>query len=164
MDTGLVKVRSFYRPGAVCVAPEESLREAAKKMRRGAMSCLPVVDGDRIVGIVTERDLVEAVANGAAPAVARVMDYMNDGGPWVGLDDESTDAQVKMLAIGCRHLPVVEADHLVGMVSARDLYLAHARNGEPQEPRVPVAAGAFPGTDQGGWPQEAPPDVDEQLL
>ena len=158
-----MKVRRFYRPGAVCAAPEDSLRDAARKMRRGAMSCLPVMDGNRIVGIVSERDLVEAVANGVGPAVARVMDYMNDDAPCVGLDDDSADAQLKMLAIGCRHLPVVDGDRLVGMVSARDLVLMLARSGQPQEQRVPSLVGALPGTDEGGWPEEAPPDVDEQL-
>ena len=132
-------------------------------MRRGAMSCLPVVDGDRIVGIVTERDLVEAVANGVAPAVARVMDYMNGDGTCVRLDDDSADAQIKMLAIGCRHLPVLDGDRLVGMVSARDLYLMQARNAQPQVQRVPSLVGAMPGTDEGGWPEEPPPDVDEEL-
>lgn len=158
-----MKVRRFYRPGAVCAAPEESLRDAARKMRRAAMSCLPVVDGDRLVGIVTERDLVEAVANGVPPAVARVRDYMNDDGSFVGLDDDSTDAQLKMLAIGCRHLPVVEGGRLVGMVSARDLYLMLAPEAQVQEQRVPSFAGALPGTDLGGWPEEPPPDVDEQV-
>lgn len=157
-----MKVRRFYRPGAVGAMPEESLRDAAKKMRRGAISCLPVVDGDRIVGILTERDLVEAVANGVAPAVARVTDYMNGDGTCVELDDDSADAQIKMLAIGCRHLPVLDGGRLVGMVSARDLYLTLARSGQPQEQRLPSLAGALPGTDQGGWPEEAPPDVDEQ--
>ena len=156
-----MKVRRFYRPGAVTAAPEESLRDAARKMRRGAMSCLPVVHDDRIVGILTERDVVEAVANGAAPAVARVLEYLNDGGSCVGLDDDSADALIKMLAIGCRHLPVVDGGRLVGMVSARDLYLMLARGAQSQEQRVPSLVGALPGTDQGGWPAEPPPDVDE---
>ncbi len=156
-----MKVRRFYRPGAVCTSPEESLRDAAKKMRRGALSCLPVVHEDRIVAIVTERDLVEAAANGAVPTVARVIDYMNDHSSGVALDDDSTAAQLKMLAIGCRHLPVVEDGHVVGMVSARDLYLLQVRGETPVE-RVPAAVGAVPGVDQGGWPEEAPPDVDEQ--
>lgn len=153
-------VRSFYRPGAVCATPEETLRDAAKKMRRGALSCLPVIRDDRMIGIVTERDLVEAAANGALPTVARVMDYMNDHSSGVALDDDSVAAQLKMLAIGCRHLPVVDEGRVVGMVSARDLYLIHARGETPVE-RVPSWVGAVPGTDEGGWPEEAPPDVDE---
>jgi CBS domain-containing protein len=154
-----MKVRRFYRPGAVCAVPNESLREAARKMRRGALSCLPVVDSERVVGIVTERDLVEAVANGAAPAGALVSDYMNDDGSVsVGLDDDSTTAELKMLAIGCRHLPVVDGDRLIGMVSARDLYLMQARTRDP----VPSLTGAALDRDRGDWPDEAPPDVDSE--
>ncbi|HYL56281.1 MAG TPA: CBS domain-containing protein [Gemmatimonadales bacterium] len=154
-----MKVRRFYRPGAVCARPNESLREAARKMRRGGLSCLPVVDGERVVGIVTERDLVEAVARGAAPAGALVTDYMgDDGSVSVGLDDDSTAAELKMLAIGCRHLPVVDRERLVGMVSARDLYLMHARTHELE----PSLAAATLNRDRGDWPDEAPPDVDSE--
>jgi CBS domain-containing protein len=129
-------------------------------MRRAALSCLPVVDRERIVGILTERDLVEAVAKGVTPANAHVTDYMTDGGASIALDDDSTTAELKMLAIGCRHLPVVDGQRLVGMVSARDLYLAEA--GAEVGDRVPVLAGPAPGTGQGGWPEEPPPDVDSE--
>ena len=115
-------------------------------------------DAPPVVGIVTERDLVEAVARGAAPAGALVTDYMGDeGSVSVGLDD-STAAELKMLAIGCRHLPVVDRERLVGMVSARDLYLMQARAHE-LEPSL--AAGTLY-RDRGDWPDEAPPDVDSE--
>ncbi len=141
-----MKVRSFYRPGAVCATPEESLRDAARKMRRGALSCLPVLDGDRVVGIITERDLVDSVANGVAPGVARVMDYMNDDGPFVGLDDDSAETQMKMLAIGCRHLPVVEGGKIVGMVSIGDL-VRHSSESQTFEIRMltDYIHGKYPG-------------------
>lgn len=156
-----MKVRKFYRPGAVLTSPEESLRDAAKKMRRAALSCLPVVHDGKVVAIVTERDIVDAAAKGALPTVARVADYMNDHSSGVALDDDSTAAQLKMLAIGCRHLPVIEGGQVVGMVAARDLYVMEARGETPPE-RVPAAVGAVAGTDEGGWPEEAPPDVDEE--
>lgn len=151
-----MRVRSFYRPGAVCAAAEDTLRDAARKMRRSALSCLPVMEGDRIIGIVTERDLVEAAANGVAPADAHVMDYMNDGSVSVSLDADSATAHLKMLAIGCRHLPVIDGSRLVGMISARDIYLMQFREGLEQP--APVLAGA----DRGGWPEEPPPDVDSE--
>ncbi len=121
-----MKVRVVYRPGAVYATAGESLREAAQKMRSSGQSCLPVLEGARLLGIITERDLVEAVANGVPPAEGCVVDYVNDGSITVGLDDECSVAELKMLAIGCRNLPVVNQGRLVGMVSMRDVILRTA--------------------------------------
>ncbi len=122
-----MKVRRFYRPRAAYVAPTDSLREAARRMRTGGWSCLPVLVDDSVVALITERDLVEAAANGVRPSDAQVNDYMNDGSVTVSLDDDTSAAAMKMLAIGCRHLPVIDAGRLVGMVSARDLFLLAAQ-------------------------------------
>lgn len=151
-----MKVRRFYRPGATCTSPAETLGEAARKMRRSGLSCLAVIDEGQVAGIVTERDVVEAVANGAHPAQARVLDYMNDGSVTVSLDDDSATATLKMLVIGCRHLPVVEGKQLVGTVSARDLHLLLAGDGAR-----PAAVGAVPGAPD-VWPEEASPDADSE--
>lgn len=119
-----MKVRRFFRPSAECVKPWDSLREAAKRMRSGGFSCLPVLVNGEVVGIVTERDMVEAVANTDRTSEAHVVDYMSEGPVTVSLDDDSSVAATRMLAIGCRHLPVMESEKLVGMVSAQDLLLA----------------------------------------
>ncbi len=123
-----MKVRSLYRPGAARVSRTETLREAARQMREAGASCIAVMDGDRFAGIVTERDMVEAVANGVRPAEAHVDDYTNDGGASVHLDEDVTTAALKMLAIGCRHLPVLQGDRLVGTISMRDLFLLTAKS------------------------------------
>jgi CBS domain-containing protein len=122
-----MKVRNFYRPRAGYVSPNDTVREAARQMRAGGWSCLPVLIDDSVVALITERDLVEAAANGARPAVARVSDYMNDGSTTVSLEDDISTATLKMLAIECRHLPVVDSGRLVGMVSARDVFLLAAQ-------------------------------------
>lgn len=118
-----MKVGTVYRPEAAYVTRAESLRKAAQKMRGSGQSCLPVLDDGSLAGIITERDLVEAVANGVPASEGSVLDYMNDGSISVGLEDECEVAQLKMLAIGCRNLPVVHEDKLVGMVSMRDVLL-----------------------------------------
>lgn len=122
-----MKVNRFYRPHFAHVVPTDSLREAARRMRSGSWSCLPVLVDGAVVALITERDLVEAAAHGAGPSDALVNDYMSDGSVTVSLDDDISVAATKMLAIGCRHLPVMDAGHLVGMVSARDLLLQVAR-------------------------------------
>ena len=122
-----MKVRSLFHPYVVCATPWNTLMDAARLMRKGEFSCLPVLAHDDLVGIITERDLVDAVANGGQPAKSHVVDYMNEAPVTVGPDEDSAVAATRMLALGCRHLPVVEDGKLIGIVSARDLLLLAAR-------------------------------------
>jgi CBS domain-containing protein len=124
-----VKVARVFHPGSPYAEPGDSLRDAAARMRGHALGTLPVMSGSDLVGVLTERDVVEAAAKGVRPSVAHVADYMNDDPEArVGIDDDIAVAAMKMLAIGCRHLPVVDRGRLVGMVSARDVFLASARS------------------------------------
>ena len=118
-----MKVRLAYRPGASCVTPSSTLRQAAAAMRESGQSCVPVVDGQTVVGIVTEHSIVAAVAHGVPTAKAWAIDHANDGGTSVALDDDCETAALKMMILGCRHLPVVDRGRLVGMVSIRDVML-----------------------------------------
>lgn len=118
-----MKVRLAYRPGVVWVTPSSTLREAAAAMRESGQSCVPLVDGEVVVGIVTEHDIVAAVAHGIPTAKAWALDHAHDGGTSVALDDDCDTAALKMLVLGCRHLPVVDRGRLVGVVSIRDVVL-----------------------------------------
>lgn len=102
--------------------------------------CLPVLDGDAVVGIITEHDLAEAMAK-ATPTDAPVAAYMSDGSVTVKLNDDCQIALLKMLAVGCRHLPVVDGDKLVGMISIRDAILKVAAEA-PLAHTTLAAAGA----------------------
>jgi CBS domain-containing protein len=117
-----VNIGRIYHPGAPFAAPDQSLRRAASEMRSGRVSCLPIMSDGELVGVLTERDVLEAVARGVSPSEARVGDYMNDGDVTVSLEDDSGVAAARMLAIGCRHLPVMDRGRLVGIVSARDIF------------------------------------------
>ena len=122
-----MKVARIFHPGSPYAAPADTLRDAAARMRAHALSALPVISGGELVGVLTERDVVEAVAKGVSPGVARVADYMNDDGyVTVTIDDDTATAGIKMLAIGCRHLPVMDGGRVIGHVSARDVFLASA--------------------------------------
>ena len=120
-----MKVGAVFHRGAVCADPQDSMIAAAQAMRRAGSSCLAVFAHGAMVGIVTERDLADFVAAGA-PKDARVVDFMNQKPVTVGPDDDIATAVTRMLMLDCRHLPVMEAGHVVGMVSARDLLLMAA--------------------------------------
>jgi CBS domain-containing protein len=121
-----MKVRTVFHPKPVCIEAWQSLRAAARLMSAGEFSCLPVVAGDDLVGIITERDLVEALATTERAASAIVFDHMSEEPKTVALDDDCSVAITRMLATGCRHLPVMDDEKLVGIVSARDLLLLAA--------------------------------------
>jgi CBS domain-containing protein len=90
-------------------------------MRRTRLSALPVLRRDEVIGLITEKDLVKAMAIGGHPGEALVADYMTAGAIAAAPYDEASVALLKMLAIGCLHLPVLSEHQFVGMVSAREL-------------------------------------------
>jgi CBS domain-containing protein len=101
--------------------PDDTLLDAAGRMHTYQIGALPVYEQHRLIGIVTERDLVAALAEGADPATTLVTDYMTDRPICAAPGDDLTAAARRMAELGVRHLPVVEGQQLVGMLSMRDL-------------------------------------------
>jgi CBS domain-containing protein len=102
------------------VAPGTPLAEAAKKMSGGRVGAALVLVEGALRGILTERDVLRAVGEGRVEG-STVADWMT-GDPETIEPDESTDmAATLMIHGGFRHLPVVEAGTVVGIVSIRDL-------------------------------------------
>ena len=79
-----------------------------------------VLDGERLSGILTERDVLRAVARGIHDD-ALVTDWMTAGPETIEPDESTTHAATLMIHGGFRHLPVVEGTKVVGMLSIRDL-------------------------------------------
>lgn len=106
----------------ITVASGVSVREAARVMSRAEKGAIMVLDSGRLQGIFTERDLLKrVVAEGLDPDKVMVEEVMT-GSLVVGAPDESYQrALQKMVSAACRHLPVVEGDKVVGLVSRRDL-------------------------------------------
>jgi CBS domain-containing protein len=101
---------------------ESSLRvaEVAKRMVEREVGAVLVMDGDRLAGILTERDILRAVARGIREdAVAG--DWMTIHPDTIGPDETTEHAATLMMHGGFRHLPVVEGDDVVGILSIRDL-------------------------------------------
>lgn len=105
------------------IEPGRPLREAAARMSRAGVGSLVVLgDGSRLLGIITERDIVRALGEGADPDRALVSDHMSTQLVVARPEDSLVSAAQKMLAHGIRHLPVVDSSgRLVGIVSMRDV-------------------------------------------
>jgi len=97
-----------------------TLGEAAAKMAERGVGAVVVLEGERIVAILTERDVLKAVAAGQ-DGNASVTDWMTRHPDTIEPDDTTDHAASLMIHGGFRHLPVVEEGKVVGIVSIRDL-------------------------------------------
>lgn len=105
------------------VGPQTCLRDAAQLMREHDIGALPVCDGRRLLGMLTDRDItVRGVAQGVDVAKARVADVMTTELEYCTTDQDVQDLMQLMGDKQVRRLPVIDADHnLVGIVSLGDL-------------------------------------------
>jgi CBS domain-containing protein len=99
----------------------DTLRAAAERMWRNQTGSLLVVDDDRLTGIITERDVLRAVALGVDLGAATVDEAMTVEVFTVPPDMSLREAAREMAARWIRHLPVVEEGRLLGVVSMRDV-------------------------------------------
>lgn len=104
----------------LAVGPDLGLGDAAKRMVARGVGAVVVLEGERLVGILTERDVLRAVAAGV-PEGARVADWMTRHPETIEPDDSTEHAAALMIHGGFRHLPVVEGARAVGILSIRDL-------------------------------------------
>jgi CBS domain-containing protein len=118
-----MKVSEAMTRGVECVSPETTLQEAARKMRDLDVGPLPICGDDRLVGMITDRDItVRAVAEGRDPKTARVQDVMTPDVIYVFEDQDVSEAARLMEENQVRRLVVLNRDkRLVGIVSLGDL-------------------------------------------
>ena len=117
-----MKVSDLMTQAAVTDAPDDTLAEAASKMRQQQTGSLLVMEGQRLAGIVTERDLLRVVGEGKDPKGVRLRDVMTTDPVTVDPDSSIEDAARIMFDKWFRHLPVTTAEHkVVGIISLRDL-------------------------------------------
>ena len=101
------------------VDPSTPIVTAATRMHERRVGAVCVLDAGRLVGILTERDVLKAVATGATDAP--VTDAMTASPETVDGDETVGHAAALMIHGGFRHLPVVDGGSVVGMISIRDL-------------------------------------------
>jgi CBS domain-containing protein len=128
-----MRVSEIMTKAAVTDQPDDTLTEAARKMWRQQTGSLLVMDGEDLVGIVTERDVLKAVAGGESIQDTHVSEVMTKDLVTVGPGTSLREAAKIMTDRWIRHLPVVDGGALVGIISQRDLagVLAGALN-EPE--------------------------------
>lgn len=116
-----MKVEDICNPLIVAADRADTLREAARRMETNDVGSTAVFASGALVGILTERDLARATADGIDPDGATVEEYMTQEPVTAAPGMSAADAAALMIEIGVRHLPVARGDRLVGMVSIRDL-------------------------------------------
>lgn len=116
---------ALVQRGTVTVAPSATLRDAAVVMEREEVGAVVVVVDGRAAGVLSERDVVGAVANGEDVDDVRAEDVMAVDLVSASVDDTVAQAAAAMLAGNIRHLPVVDGDAVAGVVSIRDVLAAH---------------------------------------
>lgn len=111
------------------IAPQETIRRAAEMMDELNVGALPVCDGERLIGMITDRDItVRAVAAGAAPESAHVADVMSVQVRWCFEDQPVNDVMEQMADSQIRRVPVVDQNthQLIGIVSLGDVATKHS--------------------------------------
>jgi len=106
-------------PTCISVAPEDTLGEVAEKMRAQNVGAAVVRDHGKLIGILTERDMLRAMAARVHTSEARVRQWMTEDPITAPPDMTAEHAAEVMLSHGFRHLPVVEGPNVLGIVSLR---------------------------------------------
>jgi CBS domain-containing protein len=118
-----MKIRDVMTPDAVAAHPGTTLMAAAEMMRLLNVGSLPVVEGERVVGIITDRDIVvRGLALGFNPRTASVADVMTRNVLTCSVEDDVEEVAQQMRDLQVRRLLVVdEQERLLGIVSLGDL-------------------------------------------
>jgi CBS domain-containing protein len=113
------------------VAPETRISDAANQMVARGVGAVLVMEGDRLMGILTERDVLKAVAAGLR-ADDRVGDRMTRHPETIESSDATEHAAALMIHGGFRHLPVLEEGAVAGIISIRDLMRVTLEDSAPR--------------------------------
>ncbi len=116
-----MKISEIMTKAAVTDSADDTLAEACARMRSQQTGSLLVMDGERLVGIVTERDVLKVVAQGLDPKQVPLKDVMTTDIITIGPQTTLKEAAKIMASKWIRHLPVIEGAKVVGIISQRDL-------------------------------------------
>jgi CBS domain-containing protein len=126
----MTKLREIMRPGFVVAVPRDAtIADAARAMIDRNVGMVAVLDGDRLVGLFSERDVVRRIVGpGRDPRETTVGEVMTTEIVTASPDTLYTDAIALMDGSNIRHLPIVEDGRLLSMLSIRDLLRVELRH------------------------------------
>ena len=116
-----MKVSEIMSTSLTTVGPESTLGEAATLMGGHQVGSVLVCEGEQLVGILTERDIVRALSTAFDAPSRPVVEWMSKDPTTTTPEEEVKNALRTMVDGGFRHLPILEGGQLVGMVSIRDV-------------------------------------------
>jgi CBS domain-containing protein len=117
----MTTVAEVMNEGLLSVRPSITVAEAATMMGERRVGSVLVMEGDALLGIFTERDIMRALGEQFDAAAHQVSEWMTRNPITVPPDTDARDALKTMLDGGFRHLPVIDGEHILGVVSMRDL-------------------------------------------
>jgi CBS domain-containing protein len=117
----VASIAELMTTDVVTVAPEDTLGEAAAKMTEKGIGAVVVSDFGRMIGILSERDIMRAVADRIHSSEARVREWMTADPITATTETSVEEAGRTMLENGFRHLPIVDGERAIGMISIRDV-------------------------------------------
>jgi CBS domain-containing protein len=112
--------RNYMSRSLLTVEPGLGLRTVAERMVDKDVGAVLVIESGRLVGILTERDILRAVAGGITDDTL-VSDWMTRDPETMDPEETTQTAAVLMIHGGFRHMPIVDGEEVVGMLSIRDL-------------------------------------------
>jgi len=118
-----MQVSEIMTRGVETIAPDASLQQAAAAMEALGVGSLPVCDGDRLVGAITDRDIViRGVAAGQSPVDTVVRDCMTEDIAWAYCDEQAEEVLERMKTLQVRRLAILDRDKkLAGIVALGDI-------------------------------------------
>ena len=125
-----MKVRDVMTQVVLTAETGTTIAEAASLMAQRRVGSTLVVDDQRLLGIFTERDIVKALSQDASATHQAIGHWMTRNPQTISSDATVDEALRRMLDGGFRHLPVVDGERMVGMISMRDLSRAQVAHGE----------------------------------
>lgn len=121
------KIKELMSTDVRVISPDQTIREAAQQMLEGNFGMMPVGENDRLIGSISDRDIVIRAVAGGMDTDTKVREVMSKGIYWAYEDDSVTEVAKLMSERQIRRLPIVNADkRLVGIVALGDFAVDRA--------------------------------------